>query len=84
MKPSTFKWPIAKRLLIAVSFVAVTSYANAQFDDPGDLPMDPDDANLPVDGGLTIVMAAAVGYISRKQHDKKLSESMPWCPSYIE
>lgn len=78
MKPKKLTWPMAKGLCFALAFSSITAVANAQFDDPGELPLDPDNTNMPVDGGLCIVMAAAVGYVARKQHDKKVLQCCQW------
>jgi hypothetical protein len=78
MKRRKLTWPMAKSLCLALVFSSITAVASAQFDDPGELPLDPDDASMPVDGGLTIIMAAAVGYLARKQHDKKVLQSFQW------
>jgi hypothetical protein len=60
--------------LFALGLLCTFSVANAQ-GDPGE---DPD--GIPIDGGLSLVIAAAVGYaakkgIDKRRRDKKESEA---------
>jgi hypothetical protein len=34
-------------------------------------PLDPNDAMVPIDGGLSLLVAAAVGYGSKKMYEKR-------------
>jgi|GEM_PF-6922027 len=78
MKPvQQFKRCIGKALLLLSLGIAFPYLSNAQFEegDPGFLPDDPDgNSQAPLDGGLAILIAAAIGYTSRRMHDEALQK----------
>jgi hypothetical protein len=52
-------------LFIVALFVCLPAITNAQFEDP-----DP----VPFDGGLSLVIAAGVGYAIKKKYDQRKKE----------
>lgn len=55
---------VIKYLMLAMIF-SLPLFALAQAPDPGD---DPD---VPIDGGLSLLVAAGVGYVAKKGYDKR-------------
>lgn len=51
--------------ILLVSFNLVPQFCNAQVGDPGE---DPD---APIDGGVSLLIAAGIGYGIKKAHDKR-------------
>lgn len=62
-----------KILLIAMFLTVGSTYSIAQ-EDPG-LPGDGDPVDAPIDGGLSILLAAGVGYGVKKARDQRKKKS---------
>ena len=56
---------IAITSILILIFSVLPYNANAQFGDPGD---DPD---APIDGGISVLIAAGIGYGAKKMRDSK-------------
>lgn len=52
-------------LFFCLLAIAVPFFASAQFGDPGG------DPEVPIDGGLSILLAAGAGYVVKKGYDRK-------------
>jgi hypothetical protein len=66
------------KALLYIMFAFITITVNAQ-GDPGGPGGDPD-ASVPIDGGLSLALAAGAGYIVKRKHDarnKKSKEILP-------
>ena len=60
------------RTLLTVIFLSCAlSVVQAQ-GDPGE---DPDPTNVPIDGGLSLLIAAGVGYAAKKRYDKRKKDN---------
>ena len=58
--------------LLAATFLSCSlSLVQAQ-GDPGE---DPDPTNVPIDGGLSLLIAAGVGYAAKKGYDKRKKDN---------
>jgi hypothetical protein len=64
MKKHTITPQIFKAIYLIIVIVLSTIYVHAQ-SDPGDL------GNAPIDGGLSLLLAAGVGYGAKKLREKK-------------
>lgn len=60
------------RAIFAIVLFCTFSAANAQ-GGPGDPGTDPD--GIPIDGGLSLVIAAAVGYAAKKGIDRRRKDN---------
>lgn len=58
---------ILKRLSVALVIASLPVFVQAQPDPGGD----PDDTPIPFDGGLSLVIAAGVGYGLKKAHNAR-------------
>ena len=47
----------------------------AQAQGPGGPGGDPDPTNAPIDGGLSLLIAAGVGYATKRKYDKRKKEN---------
>lgn len=70
-----------KSALVAVAFLSIASVAGAAPGGPGGMPgggpRDPDPnsgAAVPLDAGLTAMVAAGIAYAAKRKHDKKKQE----------
>jgi len=52
-------------LLLLFLAIVIPFIASAQFGDPGG------DPEVPIDGGLSILLAAGAGYVVKKAYDRK-------------
>ena len=59
--------PLATVICIVLGMVIFPSFLSAQ---PGGGGPDPD-PSVPIDGGLSLLIAAGVGYAAKKAHDKR-------------
>jgi predicted metal-dependent HD superfamily phosphohydrolase len=57
-------------VLVTLLVLMLPSMLHAQGPDPGGDP----DAAVPIDGGLSILLAAGVGYVAKKGYDKRKKE----------
>jgi hypothetical protein len=57
-----------KAVLISINLLLVLILPNLLM---AQGPPDPNDALVPIDGGLSLLLAAAVGYGSKKMYDKR-------------
>ena len=68
-----------KKTLAAIVFCSFTFIAQAQGPgDPGGDPGgggDPGNTNVPIDGGLTLLIAAGVGFAAKKGYDKRKKDN---------
>jgi hypothetical protein len=62
---------VFKPSIIVVAFLCLALFSKAQ--GPGDPGPDPDPA-VPLDGGLTMLVAAGIGYAAKKRYDKRKNE----------
>lgn len=67
-----FKKKLQTLLFIAIISCTCTLVQGAP-GDPGDDP-DPAPTNAPIDGGLSLLIAAGVGYAAKKRYDKRKKE----------
>lgn len=51
-------------MLLFLGSICSPTFTKAQFEDP-----DPSPTSAPFDGGLTIIIAASVGYAIKRKHD---------------
>jgi hypothetical protein len=58
-----------KLVLTSIILLLVLIIPSLLMAGPGSL--DPDDTYVPLDGGLSLLVAAAVGYGSKKMYDKR-------------
>ena len=63
---------IAFLLLALIYCTPAVSIAQTGPTDPGG---DPDQADVPIDGGLSVLLAAGVGYYVKKGYDKRRKET---------
>ena len=62
------------RTLLTVTFLSCAlSLVQAQGDPGGD--PDPNPTNVPIDGGLSLLIAAGVGYAAKKRYDKRKKDN---------
>lgn len=60
------------KVLLVVGMIVIPAFVIAQGDAPP--PIDPDVQDVPFDGGVSLLVAAGIGYGLKKAHDKKRAE----------
>jgi hypothetical protein len=68
-----------RTLLTVIFFTCICTFVNAQ-GDPGDDP----DPSVPIDGGLSLLIAAGVGYAAKKGYDKRKKDKSEDYPANKE
>jgi len=62
---------IQKVICLAIIMLAITTISHAQIGDPGGNGGSGDPDDVPVDGGISILVAAGVGYGVKKVREKR-------------
>lgn len=62
------------KVLLVTGMIVIPAFVLAQDPDPNAPPMDPDVQDVPFDGGVSLLVAAGIGYGLKKVHDKKKAE----------
>ena len=56
------------KVLLVIGMMVIPAFVIAQDDPP---PIDPDVQDVPFDGGVSLLVAAGIGYGLKKAHDRK-------------
>jgi len=70
MKKAAFIW----KLLFMAVIIVLPMLVIAQFDPGGGFDDDVDDTGVPFDGGISLLVAAAIGYGVKKAMDKRKAD----------
>lgn len=62
------------RVLFVIGMIVIPAFVIAQDPDPDPPPIDPDVQDVPFDGGVSLLVAAGIGYGLKKAHNKKKAE----------
>ena len=65
------------KLALAIGLVTIPTILMAQPDPPGDGDNNTNDADVPFDGGVSLLVAAGIGYGIKKVYDQKKQEKDP-------
>lgn len=71
---------IKLKVLLVIGMIVIPAFVIAQDDDPP--PINPEVEDVPFDGGVSLLVAAGIGYGLKKAHDKKKAEKKKFYRSY--